>query len=280
MVKLENLMYVRADSTSQVVIKAKSGESHRLEEIFIDSPASESYFDVVIGAVTVARIPVKMGDCLFVAPYSGSLYNNSILKLVRDIYGADVYFEADQDEDITLNFNAAQGTVHVFYSVNPPGIDKTKLGRSKSPNTILFHIVTHSATVNASKNYSLDTPLIAIGFPDIKDGYVVPSGRSIILKALAFASAANAGTNPTYLHIYDGTYEFFDPYTHKGISVEPGKNVLVADIRSWDVFRVEDYEVLTGHKLTLTFNATYDGTNSIAANTLKLILIGLWVVAK
>jgi hypothetical protein len=273
---LPSVRYVRADSPTSVTIAAKSGESHKILEIFIDSPAADSYFDVAIGNVTVTRVPILMNDCLFVAPYTGSMFNESIISLIHKIFGPEADFEADQDEDLTLKFSAAPGTVHIFYSVGPAGIDKSKLLRSGCKIFALFHILTHSVVINASKNYSLDTPVIPTGFPDIKDGYIVPSGRQLILKALAFRSASNTNSKTTYAHLWDENFEFFDPVTHKGVSVEPGKNVLAVDIKTFDIYNFPDYIFAPGHKLTLNFDAVYDGTNQIAANTAKLIMIGLW----
>jgi hypothetical protein len=273
---LPSVRYVRADNPTSVTIPAKSGESHKILEIFIDSPAADSYFDVAIGNVTVTRVPILFNDCLFVAPYTGSMYNESIIALIHKIFGAEADFEADQDEDLTLTFSSAPGTVHIFYSVGPAGIDKSKLLRSGCKVFALFHILTHSKDINASGNYSLDTPQTPVGFPDIKDAYIIPSGRQLILKALAFRSASNAGSKTTYAHIWDENFEFFDPVTHKGISVEPTKNVLAVDIKTFDIYSFPDYIFLPGHKLTLTFDAAYDGTNAIAKNTAKLILIGLW----
>lgn len=280
MENLRNVRYLRVDNATEVKIPAKSGESHRIVEIFIDSPASDSYFDVVIGTNTVARIPVKLGDSLYVAPHSGSLRDYSIIALCKDVFGEEFDLEADQDEDITLKFSAAQGTVHVFYEVGRPGIDKTRLGRSASETIPLFAIVTHSAEVTASGNYDLDQAVVPLGFPEIKDGYVVPSGRTFQIRALSFGASAVGDSKPTYVHIYDETYEFFDPITHKGVSVEPGKNVLVTDIKTLDIYKIEPYAVLSGHKLTLNIDCEHDGTNNIPAGTEKLVLIGLWTTGR
>jgi hypothetical protein len=140
-------------------------------------------------------------------------------------------------------------------------------------------MITHSAGISATGSYALDTPLNPTGFPDMKNGYIIPSGRKFVLKALAFRSASNVGSKTTYAHIWDETFEFFDPLTHKGVSVEPGKNMLAADIKTFDFYTFPDYEISAGRKLTLTFDAYYDGTNAIAANTAKLVMMGLWTPA-
>lgn len=276
MVALQNLRYERFDNATEVTIPAKSGESHRIVELFIDSPANNTYFDIIIGTKVVARIPVKYQDCLFVAPYSGSIYNESIISLLKNLYGDNLDFEADEDEDIVLKFSGAQGTVHVFYEVGKAGIDKTKLGRSQCNDYVLFAITTHSQDIAATGNYKFDTAIAPTGFPDIANDFIMPTGRKLILKALAAGVTSNVGTYPTYMHFYDETFEFFDPEDHKGISIEPGKNMLTVDINTFDIFKVNDYVIMPGHKLTLTFDAVYDGTNTLAAESVYGILIGLY----
>ena len=278
-VDLANIRYERFDSPSEATISAKSGKSHRLLEIYCDAPANKTYMDVVIGQRTVMRVPLKFHDCLFVAPYSGSMLDRSIIALLGELFGPDFAFEADEDEDITLVFSGDPGTVHVFYVDQPPGINKTALGRSLHPNLLLGHIITHSSAVNATGNYALDKAVSPTGFPAIANGFTVPANTAIELKAIAFASTASGSTVPTYLHIWDRNYEFFDPENHTGISVEPNKNVLVADIKTFDIFRVANYRFLGGHKLTFTFDASYDGTNTISAETLALILFAYYLMA-
>jgi len=273
---LQNIRYVRADNTNEVVIPAKSGESHRILEIFIDSPANNSYFDVIIGTKPVARIPVKYNDCLFVAGYTGSVRNQSIIALLKELFGEEFDFVADEDEDITLKFSATQGTIHVFYEVSEAGIDKTRLGRSQCDDYMLFAIATHTKEINASGNYEFDKAITPTGFPDIINEFIVPTGRKFVLKAMAAGVTASGDTKPTAMHLYDETFEFFDPEDHQGISIEPNKNMLTVDIKTFDIYRVDDYEIMPGHKITWTFDAVYDGTNTLAAESIYGILIGLY----
>ena len=273
---LANVRYVYEDSTDTVTISARSGESHKIKEIYIDSPASDSYVDVKIGTKIVARIPVAMGDGLWVSPYDKGINDRSIVAVIQELFGNDVFFEADEDEDITLSFSATQTGVHVFYEVGKTGIDKTKLGRSASDNYIMFSMATHSADINATGDYELDTAIAPEGFPDIANNFVVPSGRHFDIRAIGFASTANSGTKPTKLHFYDETYEFFDPLNHSGITVDPDHNILYANVKQNQLYRVDSYIIDSGHKITLTMDATYDGTNTVTAGTEKAILVGIW----
>ena len=277
---LENLRIKYVETPTSVTITSKSGESHKIREIWIDSPASPSYMDIVIGAKTITRIPIASGDALFVAPYNGSINNDSIIALLKNILGEELEFEADEDEDITIKFSGSPGAVHILYEIGKPGIDKTKLGRSNSPVFPLIHILTHSQAISASGNYSLDTPVVPTGFPDLKDGDVIPSGRILSLKAIGFGSQANVGTKPTKLHLWAENFELLSPIDHEGIPVDPDHNFLKVDVNTFDIFKVPQYDYVPGTKLTANFDAVYDGTNTLGAETLQLYLVALWKPAR
>ncbi len=273
---LENLRLIYQASPTSVTITSKSGESHRVREIYVNNPVDPSYMNVTIGTTTVARIPVKINDVLLVAPTTSSMENKSIIALLKQLFGAEFDFEADEDEDITLTFSAAPSSVHIVYEIGKAGIDKSKLGRSGSQIMPLMQMITHSSAISANGNYSLDTPNMPTGFPEIADGYTIPSGRIFSIKALAFASKAATDTYATYLHIFDETFELFSPIEHTGIPVKPGDNYLSTDITQLDLYQIEQYDLIAGHKLTANIDAVYDGTNSLAAESDYLILIGLW----
>ncbi|MEM1542819.1 MAG: hypothetical protein QXV82_09350 [Ignisphaera sp.] len=277
--ELQEYRLIYSASPSSITIDAETGYAHRIEEIWIDNPANKSYMQVIVGTNCVAQLPLKWQDCLFVAPFTGSINNISICGLVRDIFGADTYIEGDEDENIVLNFSSAPSHVNILYRRIPKGIDKTKLMRSRSVSLPLFNIVTHSADIKGSGLYDLDVPIVPVGFPAIANRYVISSGRQLTLKALAFGSTAVGTTTksyPTLLHFWDETFELFTPITHQGISVNPSSNILVCNILVNDIFKVPDYVIPYGHTLTLNFNAYHDGTNNITATTLALIIIGLW----
>jgi translation elongation factor EF-1beta len=270
----EQLRYAYLASGTQLKIPAKTGYNHTILEIYIDSPATNSYMDVYVGSKIVARFPVKWGDSLFVAPNSASINNKSLLGWIRDFFGEDYKIEGDSSEDISFNFSATQTGVHVFYLEHTNNIDKSRPLRSLSPTKVLFHILTHSAAINATKNYSLDTAIIPTGFMEIKDGWICPSGKRFTLKALAFGSAQAGSTTPTFLHIWKENLEYITP-DHGGVSVRYGQNTLAFDITRNDFFDIPDITFEAGQKLTINFDASFDGTNAIPANTLAAILIGL-----
>ncbi|MEM3995227.1 MAG: hypothetical protein QXW40_07535 [Thermofilum sp.] len=278
-VELYNLRYLTADNVTSYTIAKETGISKKIVDIWADAVPDKTYMDVNIATVRVARIPLKWGDCVFVAEPEGSFNDVSILQFLQKIF-PEFAIEADQDEDITLTFNNTIPKLHILYAVDKPGIDKTKLGRSKCPDLLYACPITHSAAINATRNYPLDVALIPTGFPEIKDGFVVPSGREFVLKAIAFGTAAAGSTTPTYLHLWDERFELFTPLTHQGVSVAYGKNLLSADITREDIVKVKDYSIPSGHRITINVDATYDGANAIAANTLALFLIGLWRAVK
>lgn len=275
---LRNVRVKTVTGADSLNIPAKSGESHRLLEIYIDGPVDKSYMDIMIGGVVVSRVPVKWGDLLLVAPPESSVMNISILQLLRDLFEG-LEFEADQDEDIDIKLSAAPSAIHAVYSIGSPGIDKTLLGRSKCDNRVYVPIITHSGDISASGNVALNKAIVPTGYPEIKDGFTVPSGRVVVLRALTFGAVASGDSKPTKLHVWDENYELFDPEEHGGISVDPSANILKADIGVGDIFRIEPYEIPAGHKITLNMDVTYDGTNAIAAESEIFAPIILWRVA-
>lgn len=276
-VSLRQVRVKTVSGASSLTISAESGESHKLLEVYADSPADKSYMDIKIGGVTVCRVPVKWGDLLLVAPPESSVMNISIIQLLQDLFEG-LAFEADQDEDITLEFSSAPSAIHAIYAVGAPGIDKTALGRSKCDNRIILPIVTHANAITATGNVNLDKSIVPTGYPEIKDGYTIPSGRELILRALCFGAAVSGSSKPTKLHVWDENYELFDPENHSGINVDPSANILKADINTGDIFRVEPYAITPGHKLTINIDATHDGANDIAAETEAFVPICLWRV--
>lgn len=268
------IRYKYVASGTSVTIPARVGYRHRILELYIDSPASNSYFDVYVGSRIVGRFPIKWGDSTFVAPTNASKDNKSLFSFIRDVFGSDYYIEGDASEDITFNFSSSQSGIHIYYQEDTEAVDKTKPLRSLSPNRVLFHILTHSKAVSASGNYSLDTPIIPTGFLSIADGSVFPSNTQWLVKGLAFGSAQSGSTTPTYLHIWKDNFEFFTPYDHAGVSVKLGQNFMTFDVTRGDYFAIPDVVFQSGNKISVNFDASYDGTNSISANTLALVIIG------
>jgi hypothetical protein len=276
---LYSVRYARFDNITTATITKETGISKRIIDIWIDSCPDKTYMDVNVGTTRVARIPLKWGDVILVSEPESSLNDISTLQFLAKLF-PEFTIEGDQDEDITFQFNNTIPTLHVTYVVQKAGIDKTKLGRSACPNLIYACPITHSEVINATKNYSLDTCLYPVGFPEIKDGFIVPSGRQLILKALAFGSAIAGATTPARLHVWDERTELFTPIGHEGVSVASGKNLLAANIVYEDIVKVKDYVIPAGHKLALNFDASYDGTNTLAAQSAALFLLALWQAVK
>ena len=267
----ETLRYKVFTGVAECTIPAKTGYNHHIIDVWVDGPVDGSYVDVVVGPKTVARIPVKYNDCLFFAPYSGSLQNKSFFTWLRELLGEEWIVEGDESEDITFKFSSAPTAVHILYKEDKEEIDKTRPLKSLSETVLLMPLITHSATINASANYSLNKVYVPTGFLAVKDGFIVPSGVELVFKVLAFASKANVGTKPTKLHFWIENFEYFDPEGHSGIAVDPSYNFLVFDIKTFDAFIVPDIVARPGQKLTLNFDAEYDGTNTLDAESLYFI---------
>jgi hypothetical protein len=272
-----SLRYARFDNVTTAIIPKAPGESHRLVDIWINDVPDRTFVDISVGTTTVTRLPLRWGDVFLVSEPESSLNDVSVLQFFAKLF-PNFAIEADEDEDITLRFNNTIPSLHVVYAVSPRGVKKDELGRSRSVNFVYAAPITHSMPLNATANFPLNLCLFPTGFPEIKDGFVVPSGRQFVLKAIAFGTAAAGSTTPSRLHIWDERFELFTPVDHAGVSVASGRNLLAADITNEDIVKVKDYVIAPGHKLTLNIDVAYDGSNAIPAQTVALFLIGLWSV--
>jgi hypothetical protein len=265
-------------TTTSLTVPAKIGEKHSIEDILASGLAAGAYVDIVVGATNMLRLFGIKNDMYLIPPPGAAPRAVGPLEFLREVTGRSELIFAEEDEDIIITFSSAPTIGVVDYYVDPSGKDKTLPFGTQSKERLLISWTTHSKTVNATDNYSLDTALMPTGLPAIVDGFVVPANYEYHLHGIVFASTKLGTTKPTYLHIWDEGTELFTPFDHKGLLVDPDANILKCDLRYGYYFKLpEPYVFGPGHKITLNFDATYDGTNTIAANTL---LLGLVFVVK
>ena len=112
---LESLRLLTVTGATTVEIRPTAGLNTQILEVWVDGPADRSYVDVTVGTTLVGRFPVRWNDCLFFAPFTGSIENVSFFGLLREIFGSDALIEADESETITFTFSATPSAVHVLY---------------------------------------------------------------------------------------------------------------------------------------------------------------------
>jgi hypothetical protein len=264
-------------TTTTLSVPAKVGEKHSLEDIIATFAAAGAYVDIAIGPSNMLRLYAYRHDMYLIPPVGTATEAMGPLEFLRRLTGRTELLFAEEDEDITLTFSSAPTIAYIEYFVDPSTKDKTMPFGTQSKERLLITWATHSRAINATGNYSLDVALMPTGLPAVVDGFVVPANYQYSLYGIIFASTKSGSTKPTYLHIWDEGTELFTPFDHRGLLIDPDNNSLKCDLRYRYYFKLpEPYVFGPGHKITLNFDATYDGTNTIAAQTLMLGLI--WVV--
>jgi len=263
-------------TTTTLTIPAKIGEKHSIEDILAAGMPSGSYVDIIVGATNILRLYSSRNDMVLIPAPGSAPESIGPLEFLRRVTGRGEYIFAEEDEDITITFSSAPTIAAVDYFVDPSAKDKTAPFGSQSKERILIAWVTHSKVINATGNYSLDKSLMPTGLPAVVDGFVVPANYEYSLYGLVFASAKAGSTKPTRLHIWDEGTELFTPFAREGLLIDPDANLLKCDLRYRYYFKLpEPYVFGPGHKITLNFDAVFDGTNTIAPETLLLGLIFL-----
>jgi len=263
-------------TTTQLQVAAKVGEKHSIEDIAAQGLGAGAYVDLVVGSTNLLRLYGNKNDMVLIPSPASLKRSIGPLEWLRLITGREELIYAEEDEDITLTFSSAPTLGLMAYYVDPSTKDKTLPFGTQSKERIIIAWVTHSSAINATKSYNLDKALMPTGLPEVKDGFIIPANYEYTLYSIIFASAKSGSTKPTYLHIWDEGQELYTPFTHKGLLIDPDYNMLKLDLSNDIYFKLpEPYVFGPGHKITLKFDAEYDGTNAIAAETLLCGLVFL-----
>ena len=299
---LEAKRVVYGDDKGELKIPARSGEAHRLIDVFISRPqiSHGDYMEVKVGTTGITRIPLRTANYFLVNDPERWYQGTSIFKFIRNVFGEDVYVEADEDEDIFITVFQWDGkrrdilnTAVAVYEVIPTGIDKTKLMRSGCDNFIIAPYISRhetrtgdNATVDGT--WAFDKVSQMEGLPLIIDKYTVPSGVRLVTKAIItdhMASSTGTLTYPTLCHIFirDRTFTLFSPVDMFGLRVNrrvagvPSQNLGAFSLETGYYLSGEDYAFESGHEIGLSayMRVAATGTGITTHSTAELIMFML-----
>ena len=263
----------RLETTSQTVtLTPKTGRKYVLDEILADGP---HYADILVGTTTVARVPLRKNDCIFTPKPGEFAISAGILNFIRKFI-LNKFIVGTAREPITIKFDSAPTLASIYYYDIPEG---EALGEElKTPLTEYPYvaILTHSQAIDATKTVAFDKCYVPTGMPELVSGSYVPAGVEIELKALAFASKAAGSTEFQYLHVWLHGVELFHPDDHKGLIVKTAYNSLKFDVTKLQAFIMPKGAVYKpGYHFRCEADAYYDGTNTLAAESAYVYLMGV-----
>ena len=285
---LENIRVVYGDSNGKLDIEKESGEAHRLLDVYISSGylSRGDYMEIKVGTKGIIRIPLKTQNYALIHRLPYNLRGMSVMAFIRELFGEDVYVEADEDEDIVIrvydkdgNQKNIQGYSVAIYEVIEPGIDKTKLFHSQCEDYIIMPRIyqeTEKTGDNASINTTVSLSNVSQmdGLPMIKDGYVVPAGTKFVLKTLIcdgyFSSSGTKSYDKNIVHIKKDTFELFSPINMRGIHLEdsvekssnPKQNIAAFSIDKGIWLDCQDFVFEEGTEIGLTAEIKGSGTGT------------------
>lgn len=263
----------RYETTSATVtLTPKSGRKYVLDEILADGP---HYADIIVGTNTIMRVPLAKNDCKF-TPKPGELGPSAgILNFLRK-HVLNKFVAGTSTYPITIKFDSAPTLAEIYYYDIPEGESLGDEFEVAPTEYVYCGILTHSAAVSSSAKYAFDTIYVPTGFPELKSGTYLPSNTEFELKVLAFAAVASGSTEFTYLHLWLHGRELFHPEDHKGLSVKTSYNDLKFDVTKAIAFVMPKGAVYKpGYQIVVEADATYDGTNTLAAESAYCYLIGI-----
>jgi len=263
----------RLETTSQTVeIEVGPGRKIVLDEILADGP---KYADIYVGNRCVMRVPLRINDCVFTPKPGEYSPSYGVLNFTREFIDPRFIAAKPSDEKVTIKFDSAPTIATIYYYELNEGErlgDEITGTESELP---IYVLVTHSKAVGASGTYSFDTPEMPTGLLELKDETNMPANIEFVLKGIAFCATKNGNTEFTYLHVWAQDMELFTPEDHKGLSVKTAYNELKFNVTTKQAFLLGmPYVFKPGYRITLKADATYDGTNTLAAGSAYVILFG------
>jgi hypothetical protein len=277
---LQDLRIVHGGADGLMKIPAKSGEAHRLLDVYIEDTAisAHDYMDIRVGTKDITRLFLKARKFTMGAEAPAIVEREGVFGLLRQLFGEDAYVEGDEDEDIVLSVKKFDDTARsiadksvALYEIIPTGIDKTKLLRSACENNVLmpmsyWRISWSVATYSGLK--PLDSVNQVKGLYEIKDGFVVPAGMELVLKTLiadVHWSASAYPSSKAIFHMKDKTFEFLSPIDLLGIDALNPRNITGFSLTTRSYFNAQDYVFEAGHVIKMEVDVAGGSTASGAA---------------
>jgi len=249
----------------------RTGKKFVLDEILASGP---SYADIYVGTRLIMRVPIAKNDCTFTPAVGSGAPSAGILNFIRR-YIHPGFITATPDLPLTVEFDSAPTLAEILYYELPieKKMEPEITGVEDELPTVLA--VTHSEALDATGTYNFDTAKMPTGAFALVNGSRVPANVEFLLKALAFAAKAEGSTEFTYLHLWAQDVELFTPEDHVGLPVATANNMLKFDVAEGIAFILsEAYAYRPGYLITIKADGSYDGTNTLAAESAYLYLFG------
>jgi len=266
----------RSSTTDIIELEPKSGHRYYLKDVAVNGLPAGGYMDVFIGGKAMCRVFGSKLDMVCLGGHGANEDFLGFFELIRSKKPDIPMYNSAQDEIMTIKYSAVP-TIHSVYFNDVVGEDVISHilpGASDGFPTMHIAWVTHSKVLNVSGEYAMDVSLAPTGLLTIKDEYTF-SGLEYELFGLIFASTKSVGSSPTYFRIFDYKTPLFDD-TLIGFRVHVDNNELKCDVTKNQIFILpESYRFLDRSTIRLLFSFSFDGTNSISANTLLLGLLGI-----
>jgi len=265
-------------TTGTLKLDAETGHRHTLLDVPITGLGARETVDVNVGGKYLFRVFSSYGDLRLTAKTGEVEDNVSGLGFLKKRIPELPLPYAAHDEDLVLEPSATYTILSGYYwdEEVPDAGRKDLEGGTQAAKYPLSLYATHSASLSSTGTYSFDTALNPTGYDALRDQDRVAGNKRYTIYAIGFGAAKNAGTKFTRLHIFDEATELFCE-ANEGLYVDiDNGNELLLDCVAGKIFKLkEPYVFLPYHRITLKADGIFDGTNTLAARSCVVALIGV-----
>jgi len=279
----------RGTTTSTLIIPSRTGHRRTLIDYFVKA-ASGSYSDISIGNVMWNRIYDNLTQATLVGDVTERYENKGLLRYLASIIPDFPFPTAAHDEDIVIARAAAPTRIDAYFRDTTEGdvVSHTVAGGSMATRHLLIINLTNASAISATGTYYFDQLDMPSGLTPFSEGTDIVAGARRMAPNQRFTCYAIAGDFPkagssktTRVHLLEEQIELFTSENGEGLLADPDQgNELAFDLKAPSLFRLPEPYIFEPNKLySFKAEASYDGTNALAAGSQKLILIGIreWI---
>ena len=273
----------RTSTTASLIIPARISFRKTLTDYFVKAGSSD-FSDISIGNSIWNRIYDNLSQAILVSDKTKRYQGMGLISYLKSLIPEIDLPTVSETETITIARNSAPTEILARFQATDQGdvTSRSVAGGSQSSKQLMIINLNNGSAVGASGFFNFDTLDMPIGlnpFTDAQDlvasSRYVNANTKLTLYGIAGDFPKATSSKATKVHLTLNKTEMFTSDNQEGIPVDPDNgNDIAFDITQPLFYKLPTPYVWNPNDL-LTFKgeASYDGTHSLPANSLKLFLI-------
>lgn len=268
-----------AVSTTSLTIANRTGHRRILHDLFVKDGAS-GYTQIQVGNLIMARIYDNLAQAIFMQGPLKKNGNVGFLGTLEKMIPKFPTFNASQDESLVFTRDSTFDLMLANYEDVDSGdvTSRTGPGGSQSKIAPFFLNMSNAAAISASANgIAIAQQDMPTGLSIFSDNNRIASGQRFTMYGIAANVPKATSSKTTRIHVFDENTELFTSETNQGLLCDPDlEGELQFTISPLVCKWLDDPYVWNANtRMTITADATYDGTHPLTLGSQQVFMIGV-----